>query len=397
MPGLVNAHLHLFASGACTAEASPSALSPARNLHALLQGGITTAADLGAPLPQSVALRQHVGTGRSRGPRVLVAGPVLTAPDGYPIDFVGPTAVTMGLARPIASEFEAVTAVRELAEQGADLIKIALQEKRYDGTPTAMLSEAIVCALVHEAHTQELRVAAHVATRAGVERALTCHVDLLAHAPLEPLPDAVVAQLVQTQTGVAPTLFVYEAPWWGQDEEARLDTPEIKALLGAPTVAGLHRFVKELRADPTTLPYPQMPRITTASMREGLLHSHANTQRLWAAKANLGLGTDAGICFNLHGSPVEELLRLEQAGLPRAEVLRLATSGGARLLNLHDALGTVQVGFRADLLVVAGNPDEDLHTITAVKQVLIDGVEQRLGPPGFWEQAELLLRLWWVS
>jgi imidazolonepropionase-like amidohydrolase len=79
------------------------------------------------------------------------------------------------------------------------------------------------------------------------------------------------------------------------------------------------------------------------------------------------------------------------------EVLAIATQGGARVLNLQDAVGRVQVGYRADLIAIDGRPDERLADVTRVELVLIDGVVQRLDTPGFGEELELLWRLMWAA
>ncbi|MBI5510634.1 MAG: amidohydrolase family protein [Deltaproteobacteria bacterium] len=397
LPGLVNAHAHLFSSGACDPKLDQGPFQALRNLHADLQAGVTTVADLGAPAPLAIALRRFVGTARHRGPRVLVSGPVLTAPGGYPIDFLGRELVDAKAVVELAGPEAAVAVVRGLAAEGVDFIKVALQEVSYNGAPLPLLSPATLCATVKEAHRQELRVLAHAITARGYALALECGVDALMHGAIEPLADDLIAKVKDKRTPVAPTIFVFAAPLWGPKHLERLDRPAVRALLSDAARADLRRYAAEDRKQETLLPPFLMPGISRARAEQAVESLGANTGKLAAAGVELGLGTDAATCFDLHGSPVEELLLLEQAGLSRLAVLRAATWGGARLVNLHDAVGLVQVGYRADLIAVAGRPDLRLTDVTEVRRVFVDGVEQRLEPPGIFEGLELVARLAWAA
>jgi imidazolonepropionase-like amidohydrolase len=397
LPGFVDAHTHLFSSGSCNPQVRPGALQAVRNLHALLKAGVTTVADLGAPPAFAVALRQHVGTARHRGPRVFVAGPLLTAPGGYPIDLLGENAVTNDIVRQVGSPEQAVMAVREVAVLGVDFVKVALDERSFNGQPIPSLSSATLCALVKEAKRQELRVLAHATTHAGYEAAVTCGVDGLMHGSLEPLDDPLVSRLKEHGLVVAPTLFVFEAPLWGPKHLERLDDPAIEEQIGQETVANLRQYAADDAVSGDELPPYLMPHISRRRAVEAIATNVENTRKLHLAGVPIGLGTDSAICFNLLGSPVYELERLAAAGLSPLEVLAAASQGGARLLNLEDAIGRLQVGYRADLVAVAGRPDERLADVTRVELVLIDGVVQRLTTPSLGEEIEVLWRFMWAE
>lgn len=380
LPGLVNSHAHLFTAGACTAKIGAGVSQAVRNMHALTRGGITTVADLGAPAALAVALRRHVGTARHRGPRVMVAGPVITAPGGYPTDFLGRESVELGMVIEVATVDEARAAVRRVAIADADLIKVGLQEIGYDEKPLPLLEGEVLCAVVDEAHKQEMRVVAHATTQRSYTAALDCHVDAIMHSAFEPLDDALIARIVATKTPVAPTLFVFDAMVWGPKNLDMLDRPDMRAVLPDDAIEDLRDYATEFGQGAETLPGHLMEGINRKRAESIVGIMRDNTRRMHEAGVLLGLGTDAASCFDIHGTPVEELVRLEQAGLTRLEVLEFATSGGARILNLHDALGRLAVGFRADLIGVKGKPDENLRDIVNVKFVMIDGVVQQDGP-----------------
>ena len=116
-----------------------------------------------------------------------------------------------------------------------------------------------------------------------------------------------------------------------------------------------------------------------------------DARRLLSAGVPLGFVTDR--------YPAQTLRRWTQQGVAPAAALALATHGSAQALHLHEALGQLSVGFRADLIGVAGEPDIDVDAMARVRWVFIDGIEQDLND-GPWYQALLLAwevgraRLW---
>jgi imidazolonepropionase-like amidohydrolase len=396
MPGLVNSHAHLFTSGACHVDQGSGLRQAIRNLHALLRGGVTTVADLGAPARSSVALRRHVGTARHRGPRVLVSGPIITVEGGYPTDILD-DAAGRDLARPVSSRLGAVGVVRDLVAAGVDVIKVGLQETSYNGKPLPLLAGKLLCTVVEVAHDQELRVLAHATTRQSYEAALDCRVDAIVHGCLEPLDDPLIERIREAGIPITPTHFVFEAPLWGPKHLEVLEGAEARELLSTEVQDDLRAYAQADRTSKEVLPPFLLPGISRAAAEKAVEANLANTHRLHQAGVVIGLGTDAANCFNLHGSPLTELERLAQAGLSNAEVLRAATWGGARILNLHDALGRLAPGYRADLIVVEGRPDENLQDIRRVRLVMIDGVVQSLDGPSAMEILAGAWRLGWAT
>jgi imidazolonepropionase-like amidohydrolase len=90
---------------------------------------------------------------------------------------------------------------------------------------------------------------------------------------------------------------------------------------------------------------------------------------------------------------VQELERLIAAGLSPEQALSAATQGSARVLNLHDALGKLAAGYRADVLIVDGSPDRDPRALYRVQTVILDGIVQHPSPAGILDAA---LALWHI-
>ncbi len=378
MPGLVDAHNHLYSDGGC--DTGGGGLGAAvTNLHALLQAGVTTAADLAAPLPLAVGLRAWAGTGRQRGPRVLVAGPMLTAPGGYMTDVDGGKLLELGVVREVATPEVARREVQDLATGGVDLIKVGLQGESYEGKPLPMMAQETLCALVDEAHTQDLRVVAHAIKPAGWELGLACGVDAFVHGLFSPAPVELLSRVAAAKLPVAPTLQVYAAAVWGPAHAAHYQRPDVQRALNDDAQESIARFIAEASGGGSSLPQIYGMRIPRADAEAAIPVARENLVAMARAGVPLALGTDSANCLHPAGVPWLELLAWEQAGLGRLEALSAATSGSARLLGLGEAIGRLHVGYRADMIVVSGRPDLDLEALTRVERVVLDGIEQEVG------------------
>ena len=169
-PGLYDAHVHL-AFG---------------TLEAMRAGGVLALRDLGAP--------PHLAR-QWRGPDVEVAGPLLTAPGGYPSNSWGAD----GFARFVATAEEAREAVATL---DADVVKVALEPAGGQPVP----EPDVVAAIVAAAHARGLRVTAHALSEPMVERALDAGVDELCHTPCAPLSAACVRRIADAGIPVVSTI-----------------------------------------------------------------------------------------------------------------------------------------------------------------------------------------------
>jgi imidazolonepropionase-like amidohydrolase len=191
LPGFIDLHGHILFDG-----------TPREKI---LCHGITTVRDTGGPLTPPTG-----GDGRLR---VLGAGPILTAPGGYPVPVFGTTDI--GLEVPDAETARA--AVRRLADGGAALIKVALEPGGSPGAPWSahevgspppwpMPSLDVVRAIVGEAHAHGLIVAAHLSGPEGAALALDAGVDEWAHVPCDLLPQDLIARAAKAGVRVVGTL-----------------------------------------------------------------------------------------------------------------------------------------------------------------------------------------------
>jgi imidazolonepropionase-like amidohydrolase len=164
VPAVVDAHVHLAVAGDVS--------------DALLRAGVAAVLDLGAPeraLPFTSAAPL----------RVVFAGPLLTAPRGYPTQSWG----AGGFGAELSTAREAVEAVSRLADLGARFVKLAFDPR------FPLLDAAVARAAADEAHRRGLLVTAHALEADSVARAVDAGCDVLAHTPREELPPALLRRL----------------------------------------------------------------------------------------------------------------------------------------------------------------------------------------------------------
>jgi imidazolonepropionase-like amidohydrolase len=182
---------------------------------AVVRGGVTTVLDLGAPLDYAFAPHPPV---RSR-----VAGPLLTAPRGYPTRSWG----SNGYGLEVRDAASAREAVAMLADRGAAVIKLAIEPAE---GPVPDID--VLRASVEAAHVRGLRAAAHALGVDAVRLANDAGVDILAHTPIEPLPSELIRSVAGRGVAVISTVRAFGARRSTRDNLAAL------AAAGCPIAYG---------------------------------------------------------------------------------------------------------------------------------------------------------------
>ncbi len=177
-PGFVDAHVHLSFSDA----------------ERVAAGGVSGVLDLGAPLPYAFASHPPL--------RFAASGPLLTARRGYPTTAWG----SNGYGLEVDGPKQARDGVALLAASGVAIVKVAIEPA---GGP--MLDDETLHEVVAAAHERGLKVAAHALTTEAVGQALAAAVDVLAHTPIEPLPQDLVAALGTNGTTIISTVRAFGA------------------------------------------------------------------------------------------------------------------------------------------------------------------------------------------
>ena len=342
----------------------------------MLANGITTAR-LMIGTPEQLSLRAAIQAGRMLGPQLWLAGPHLT---GIPATN----------AHVVTTEDQARAAVRSVVEAGYDFVKL-----------TENIPPAIHAAIVDEARLRGIRIDGHVDTRVGVERALAAkqniqHLDSYLEAVLA---DSAPSRLSLTQGGVGRL-----QNWKSMDY---VDPRKIAGVAGATARAGvwstptLTIFNKafgigftdeELEKSPDWKFMPPQFRslylrarsrywnpandsVRTPERRRKYVETrNAIAKAISDSGGKLLVGSDAPDLLMVYGWTYHrELESLVRAGLTPYQALVAGTRNAAEFFGGLAEWGTVQVGKRADLVLLAANPLENISNSTRIEAVAIGG------------------------
>jgi imidazolonepropionase-like amidohydrolase len=372
LPGLVDLHVH--ALGGSSPPWKYALPSPERNLQRFLWAGITTVVDLGGELKEIVQLRDRLARGELPGPRMLVAGPHITAPGGHPVAMLHELAPWYlrllisdeRFALQVASPETARRAVERLVKGGVDVVKVTS-----DTIPLSVpvIEEATLGAVVAAAHAAGKLVFAHVGTNEDARRMARAGVDVFAHGIYrEVLEDDTIALLVEKRISVVPTMKVFDV----------LD----RVLGGELETDAVHEAVRdpEVWQAVTRRPAEWAPPASFNGYLDAVhasrTHWLSNVRRLKEAGVPVLAGSDSPNVGSFGGAALhQELDMLQAAGLTAAEVLQAATWHNARTIRRDADLGSIAPGRLADLLLVSGDPTADLANVHRIERVFLGGRE----------------------
>jgi imidazolonepropionase-like amidohydrolase len=352
IPGLFDAHIHL--GGASTLGYVP--IDDQRKLCAFLYSGITSVFDLGAIQEWIFSLREKEEKGNLLSPRIFAVGPLFTCPNGHGTEY----GVDMSLTP--TTEEEARQAVQKLIQAEPDQIKIIYEKgsKRFTS-----LSYELMGTIIDESHKNDFKVVTHILTFEQAKDALRAGTDGLAHMVSDrEVDEEFLDEMKQRNVFCIPTLTVYESLSGGM-----LTIPE--NLNGPLAKKGICR---EILAD--LKQKKEMPGLkeSLGNMKDALHFAQINAKKMHDKGIKLAVGTDAGNPAVFFGPSVHrEMELLVEAGISPAEVLRAATINAAEILGQQERLGTISKGKLADILVIEGNPLEDIRNTQNIFMVIKNG------------------------
>jgi imidazolonepropionase-like amidohydrolase len=285
-------------------------------LAAWAKEGVTTVRDLGARVwPPSQALVDWVEKD-NRYARLISGGIFITPPGGYPIAVFG------GNGKTVSTTEEAAPAVNEMLDQGADMIKISLESGQIFGQKIPMLTTEQVRVIVATAHQRGTRVSAHATVTKDLKRAIDEGVDDVAHMVVDPINDDLIKAMIDREMYWVPTIELWKNVGQGQDTNV---------------INNLKRYV--------------------------------------VAGGKVALGTDFEgyhTPFQL-GMPTKEIAWMSEAGMTPMQIIVAATKNAAHVSNMEKDLGTLEADKIADVLIVKGDPLQDLQALSNVLYVIHNG------------------------
>ena len=375
VPGLIDSHVHFFQSGNLYTRPDvadfnawmPYAKEVERNKRRLaatfkvwLASGVTSVVDIGGPFwnfkMRDAALKSPAA------PHVAVAGPLLSMVERVKLDLGDPPIIK------ISSADEARALVQRELKHRPDFIKVWFIHRQGDDLAA---QEAIVKAAGDATHAAGVRLAVHATELVVAKASLRAGADFLVHSVEDAAVDEEFLALAKKNRALyCPTLFVklgyhyaLSNTWQPTEAERRLADPQILAAM-----SDLQRIPREMLPERVVkaMNQPTSPKPSAIALQ--------NLRRVWDAGIPVVMGTDAGNIGTLHGPSVfREMEIMTQAGLTPLQVLRSATSNGARAMGMERDIGTLAPGKLADLVILDADPLADVTNLSKIHRVIKDG------------------------
>jgi imidazolonepropionase-like amidohydrolase len=326
--GFWNSHVH-FSERKWADAANIPAPELTRQLQAMLtQYGFTSVFDLGSPWENTRQIRNRIESGEIPGPRIRSTGEMLLGQGWMPSETVIRTLGSMPVKQyEVTDAAEALAASKKLLDAGTDGLKMYAAASF---PPHATLPDEVIRVAVGEAHSRNKLVFAHPTSRDGLLAAVRGGVDVIAHTTPQAggaWDESVITAMQQAKVALIPTLKVW-------------------------------KFV--LRHERT-------------SLSDQWAQTNVGQLRAWLASGGIVLfGTDvgAGIDDYLQG---DEYVLMAEAGMTFLQILTSLTIAPAEKFGERGRLGQIAPGFIADLVVLKGDPSQDIRAFTNVRYTIRDG------------------------
>jgi imidazolonepropionase-like amidohydrolase len=345
LPGLIDAHVHLFLHPGPEDVQTVAESVPRRTIAATLAArddllaGFTAERDMGTEGAGSAdtAVRDAIDRGDIPGPRLRISGNAINILGGHE-DAIGynPEQHVLPNATYANNSAELVTVIREQLKEGADFIKI------YETGPDSVANGRL--STPYQYTEEELSAAVREAARTGNRVAV--------HATGEP------GTLYAARAGVESVDHAFQL----SDETMRIMRE--KQIFAVPTFT-ISEYFAEHAATPAG-----------AARERALLEVHASEfKKQLAASVPIAMGSDVGPFP--HGTQGREFVLLVKYGMSPLAAIQAGTLNGAKLLGWQEKIGVLKPGYQADIVAVPGNPLDDISALEKVSFVMKAGVIYR--------------------
>ncbi len=373
MPGLIDVHVHLGSPGGFLEKQEDYKDQSDRELAAYLYSGVIAIKSVGDATDSILKERAKINSGERLGAELFAVGPMFTAPGGHGTEYA--SYVPDGLKESFLAQFvrlpknaeEARAQVAELKARGADGIK-AILDAGAGPLHYNRMDRAVFQAIAAAARENHLPIVSHTGDARDVAEAVEAHVDGIEHGSMqERIPDELFAKMKEFGVSFDPTLTVAEAI----GAVAKGDLSVLNRSLVAQAVPP-----ELLQSTRKLLPSASLAAVRDAYSKYPIDFEIAKQNLMAAYRAGVALtaGTDAGNPLVFHGPDIHRELKLwTEAGIPPAAALQAATYNNAKLLRVDRRIGLIQPGYDASLLLIDGNPLQDISATEHISIVFLKG------------------------
>ncbi|OZG73184.1 hypothetical protein BTA51_11910 [Hahella sp. CCB-MM4] len=371
MPGLIDFHTHV--GGTDAPPWRKTFYPPERTLSAFLAFGVTSVVDMGGISGQLQSLHEELESGDIAGPRLAYAGRQVTVAESHPGPLIEETVswpISSLVKQWMMDEIDDNTDFQALAhsriEEGASLVKIMIDRIPLN-TPSMPLE--IASKTVAAAHEAGLPVAAHIGTAEDMETGLEAGVDLFAHSVnSSELTDSSLEHLKQSGTPVISTLRIFQNVTLVSEGKNPVTAADARVM----DTGAVQAFADKPEVTPAMLQYGENISRHSVDRYEGC-------NKMRKAGIPLLVGTDTPLLGASAGASThaELYLLVDRCGYSPVEALTMATGKPGEILGdwlQLDGLGTISENAPADLLIIDGDPSQNIRDIAKIDRIIIRGV-----------------------
>jgi imidazolonepropionase-like amidohydrolase len=357
IPGLMDVHIHL--RGGIDLSSKPGEITPTYNrqegleaLASYLYSGVTTVFDCGNQAPYILGMRADERAGRILSPRIFATGNLVTYPGSHG------TKMAVNV-RDFEKDIDLLD--KHIAEQQPDILKLTLEEEGWGARPMITLMPTELLEKIIRYYNQHgIRTTVHVSSELRSLEAIYAGTDTLAHPVIQaPVSDSFVKLMGAKKIPFASTLTIGENYSRLAEHPEYLDEPLYVASFSA---AERQHLKTQLRQEYQARPWTWWMKIMTPIAME-------NVRKIDAAGGTVASGTDQSSGPALQ----RELELLNAAGIPPLKVIQIATHNSAVFLGKADQMGSIDVGQRADMVLLGKDPTVDIHNTKSILFVMKDG------------------------
>lgn len=350
MPGMIDAHIHLRGGRGANRPPAEQEREAVRALHGYLYAGVTTVFDAGNRADFIMGLRAKEQSGAIVSPRIFATGGTVASPNGHG----GPYNI------------EAWPADRKLLDEHLatkpDLAKIGQDEHGWGTRPLIkQLPEDLLEKIIRYYHSKGVRVIIHTSNEHNSIEAIYAGADTMAHPIIQaPMSEEYLKMIAVKRVSTVSTLTIGENYSRLADHPEFLDEPLYQDIIEAD----------ERQRLKTKESATQKKNRWAAWMKVMTPVAQDNMKRLnEVGKDIVAAGTDQASGAALH----RELELLAGGGISAADIVVIATRNAARALGKLEALGTIETGKLADVVLLRADPTRDVQNIKQIDTVIKNG------------------------
>lgn len=359
-----------------------------RNLEACLDQGITTLRDTHGPIAPILELKESQQKNSWKGARLYACGLILNygsfnelfesrelLESGIDHAMIARAKSELSQAAPDVKTGAAI--IRDYAEKGLDFIKISAFSATGDLPPT--MPDSSLKQLIHEAHRLGLRTTTHALSASSVRSSIMAGTDAIEH------PELISATVMDQDSIITPEL-------------ARMMAD--RKVIAVPLIVAFDVYARYFSNPEALLVDPSLSKVPRARLDEGvtsmkqLLQANPSFGTRFAKRQHLlrmnlktlidhgvviAMGTDRGTRMNYFqaSNHIREMEIYVELGLTPMQAIETATRHGAELLGREKELGTLETGKLADIIIVNGNPLENIRNLANPVMVFKDGIRYK--------------------